>query len=77
MQSDARPLTIIFRENLSCREYGEEPDKEMSRGMSKALRLRRNLAHGRRTTQLAVCEAEQFASSALMYILAVTGPRNT
>ncbi len=69
MQSDARPLTIIFRENLSCREYGEEPDKEMSRGMSKSLRLRRNLAHGRRTTQLAVCEAEQFASSALMYIL--------
>ncbi len=67
--TDARPLTIIFRKGLSCRDYGEAPGKEMSRALSKALRLRRSRAHGLRTTQLAAREAEQFASSALMYIL--------
>ena len=67
--SDARPLAIVFRKRLSCRDYGEQPSKEMAIALSKAFRLRRKLSHGRRAIQLSAREAEEYASSALMYIL--------
>lgn len=68
-QSENRPLSIVFRHRLSCRDYGEIPGREMGRDLSRTIRLRDQLSHAKRSTRMAGGEVEQFASTALMYIL--------
>jgi len=67
--AESHPLNIVFRRRFSCKDYGETPGREMIRLMSRALRLREQLYACKQETQNAAREAEEYASSALMYLL--------
>lgn len=68
-QSESRPLSIVFRNGFSCKDYGEIPGREMARLLSKAMRLRRQLNYAKQVRDLANREAEQIASNVLMFLL--------
>lgn len=62
-------MTIVFRTRLTCRDYGESPSREMAKALSASYRLRRRVHHTKRITFVSAREAEEFASSALLYLL--------
>ena len=64
-----RPMSIVFRKRLSCKDYGENPGRQMSSDVSRAMRLRSKLLYSNRQMILAMSEAEQFAANAITYLL--------
>lgn len=69
VQSVNRPLSIVFRKRLSCKDYGEEPGRQMSSDVSRVLRLRSKLNFTNQQMVFALSEAEQFAANAISYLL--------
>ncbi|MDK1020975.1 MAG: polymer-forming cytoskeletal protein [Candidatus Hydrogenedentes bacterium] len=69
VQSVNRPLNIIFRNRLSCKDYGENPGREMSSDVSRVMRLRSKLNFTNQQMVLALSEAEQFAANAITHLL--------
>ena len=69
MQSVNRPMNIVFRKRLSCKDYGEEPGLQMSADVSHALHLRGKLHFTNQQMVFALSEAEQFAGNAISYLL--------
>ncbi len=63
-------LDIVFRRSLSCKDYGENPGKQMTIDVTRALRTRAELQCARQQLQLVLKEAEDAAETALTYILA-------
>lgn len=68
-RSRGNQLSVVYRHTLSCKDYGEEPDREMGRDVSRAKRLQRELQYSKDIIQLAGREAEQFGVTALMHLL--------
>lgn len=62
-------LDIVFRRSLSCKDYGENPGKQMTVDVTRALRSRAELQCVRQQLQLMLKEAEDCAETALTYIL--------
>lgn len=63
-------LDIVFRRSLSCKDYGENPGKQMTIDVTRALRTRAELQCVRQQLHLVLKEAEDCAETALTYILA-------
>ena len=68
-QSVNRPLNVVFRKRLSCKDYGEKPGRQMSSDVSLGMRLRSKLLYANRQMVLALSEAEQSAANAITYLL--------
>ena len=68
--SHNRPLDIVFRPRLSCKDYGEDPGRQMAVDVSASIHLREKLYLAQRKMSFALNEAEQIASNALTYVLA-------
>ncbi|MCP4640715.1 MAG: DUF342 domain-containing protein [bacterium] len=66
--TDARPLSILLRREITCRDYGERPGEEASRLLAEAARLRRQLTELEGWARMAEQEAARSASTALIYL---------
>ncbi len=64
----ARPLSIVLRDELSCRDYGESPGPDVGRLTSAAARLRQRIQMLREMQDGANQEIEDLANNAVLYI---------
>jgi hypothetical protein len=67
-RTDSRELMIFLRQDLSCEDYGEVPGPEALRLMSRAARVRRQLADLRTQIAYTESEAEHAARGAIVYL---------
>ncbi|MBI5094069.1 MAG: hypothetical protein HZB26_16705 [Candidatus Hydrogenedentes bacterium] len=67
-RSDARPLSIVLRREISGEDYGEQPSDSAERLMARGARLRERITTLDELIQSIERELEHYASGALMYI---------
>ena len=66
--SDARPLSIVLKTELSCQDYGEEPSPDATKLLAQAAGLRRRLAALQARIEYTQGEAEHAARNAIVYL---------
>ncbi len=66
---NGEPLSIVFRRNLSCEDYGEALSEEARLLLRRARRMRLQVIEAAQLMQLTEREADHYAQNALYYLV--------
>lgn len=67
--TDERPLSVVLRRSLSCKDYGEVLTHESTRMLTAAMHVRQRIHHLRGLMDLTDHEADEYAGSVIRFIL--------
>lgn len=67
--TDERPLAIVLRRSLSCKDYGEVMMHESTRLLTAAMHVRQRIHHLRGLMDLTDREADEYAGNVIRFIL--------
>ncbi|MCC6699598.1 MAG: hypothetical protein IT365_28490 [Candidatus Hydrogenedentes bacterium] len=66
--SDARPLSVVLKTELTCQDYGEEPSPDATKLIAQAAGFRRRIAALQTRISYTQGEAEHAARNAIVYL---------
>jgi hypothetical protein len=67
--TEERPLAVVLRRSLSCKDYGEVLSIESARMLTAAMRIRQRVHHLRDLMTLTEREADEYAGGVIRFIL--------